>query len=257
LERDQLTTSRHTEFTHLLRASLAFHVIKGNAMRRVLIIDDEADALDLVSLSLRKEGQFTVSSAIDGTIGLRKARQESPSLIILDLLLPGISGFEICRILKGDDATRAIPILVLSAMAGADDRVRGLELGADDYVTKPFSPRELILRVNALARSNNQVVTDKLEWRDDNLAVSGSRHEVSVGGRRVCLTAVEFKLLTYLIQTRGRVQSRDSLLEQVWNYESSMTTRTVDAHIQRLRKKLRKAGDVIETVRSYGYQFRN
>src|SRR5215471_18869745 len=112
-------------------------------MRRILIIDDEAGVVDLVSLNLRKEGRFTVSAAMDGAIGLRKAREESPNLIILDLMLPGISGFEICRILKDDDATRAIPILILSARAGADDRVRGFELGADDYVTKPFSPREL------------------------------------------------------------------------------------------------------------------
>jgi two-component system phosphate regulon response regulator PhoB len=124
-------------------------------------------------------------------------------------------------------------------------------------VTKPFSPRELVLRINGLAQFNNEDVGDELEWGDDNLALSGTRHEVSVGGRRVRLTAIEFKLLTHLIQTRGRVQSRDFLLEQVWDYASSMTTRTVDAHIQRLRRKLRNAGGVIETVRSYGYRFRD
>jgi len=226
-------------------------------MRRILIIDDEAGVVDLVSLNLRKEGRFTVSAAMDGAIGLQKAREESPNLIILDLMLPGISGFEICRILKADDATRAIPILILSARAGADDRVRGFELGADDYVTKPFSPRELVLRINGLAQFNNEDVGDELEWGDDNLALSGSRHEVSLGARRVRLTAIEFKLLTHLIQTRGRVQTRDLLLEQVWDYASSMTTRTVDAHILRLRKKLRNAGDVIETVRSCGYRFRD
>jgi two-component system phosphate regulon response regulator PhoB len=226
-------------------------------MRRILIIDDEADVVDLVSLNLRKAGRFAISTAMDGALGLRKAREETPRLIILDLMLPGISGFEICRMLKADGATQAIPILMLSARAGADDRVRGFELGADDYVTKPFSPRELVLRINALIQSSNQEFAEDVEWRGDDVAVSGSRHEVTVGGRRVCLTAIEFKLLTHLIQTRGRVQSRDLLLEHVWEYAGSMTTRTVDAHIQRLRKKLRKAGDVIETVRSYGYRFRS
>jgi two-component system phosphate regulon response regulator PhoB len=190
-------------------------------------------------------------------MGLRKAREEFPSLIVLDLMLPGMSGFEICQILKADDATQSIPIVMLSAKADAADRVRGFELGADDYVTKPFSPRELVLRINALAQPKDQHDGDELEWRDDDIAISGSRHEVTVGGRRVCLTAIEFKLLTHLIQTRGRVQSRDFLLAQVWEYAGSMTTRTVDAHVQRLRKKLKKAGDVIETVRSHGYRFRN
>jgi len=227
-------------------------------MRRILIIEDETDIIDLVTLNLRKHGQFAVSVAMDGAIGLQKAREEFPTLIILDLMLPGISGFEICRILKADGATQCIPILVLSARAEAADRVRGFELGADDYVTKPFSPHELVLRINALARCSNQdIASAELEWSSDAMAISGRRHEVTVGGRRVCLTSIEFRLLTHLIQTRGRVQSRDVLLEQVWEYAGSMTTRTVDAHIQRLRKKLRKAGDILETVRSYGYRFRN
>jgi two-component system phosphate regulon response regulator PhoB len=226
-------------------------------MRRVLIIEDEVDVVDLVSLNLRKEGRFAISAATDGAMGLRKAREEFPSLIVLDLMLPGMSGFEICQILKADEATQSIPIVMLSAKAEAADRVRGFELGADDYVTKPFSPRELVLRINALAQPKDQHDGDELEWRDDNLALSGTRHQVSVGGRRVRLTAIEFKLLTHLIQTRGRVQTRDLLLEQVWDYASSMTTRTVDVHIQRLRRKLRNAGGVIETVRSYGYRFRD
>jgi DNA-binding response OmpR family regulator len=226
-------------------------------MRRVLIIDDELDVVDLLSLNLRKEGRFAISSAMDGAIGLQKAREEFPNLIILDLMLPGISGFEICRILKADDATQRIPIVMLSAKAAADDRIRGLELGADDYVTKPFSPRELVLRINALANSKKQDAGNEFEWNSNGMAISGSRHEVSVGGRRVCLTAIEFKLLTHLIQTRGRVQSRDFLLEQVWEYAGSITTRTVDAHVQRLRKKLGNSSNIIETVRTYGYRFRD
>jgi len=224
-------------------------------MQRILIIEDEADVVDLISLNLRREGRFTISAAMDGTLGLQKAREESPSLIILDLMLRGISGFELCGILKADDATQAIPILILSARAGAADRVRGFELGADDYLTKPFSPRELVLRINALAQNNNQNVADELEWSRDDVAISSGRHEVTIGGRRVCLTMIEFKLLTHLIQARGRVQSRDLLLQQVWEYAGSMTTRTVDAHIQRLRRKLGKASELIETVRTYGYRF--
>lgn len=226
-------------------------------MQRILIIEDEIDVIDLVSLSVRKEGRFSISTATEGAIGLQKARQESPALIVLDLMLPGMSGFEICRILKADDATNCIPILILSARAGTADRVHGFELGADDYVTKPFSPRELVLRINTLAQHNYPSSSKEFELCAEGIGVSSSRHEVTVGGRKVCLTAIEFKLLTYLIQTRGRVQSRDLLLEQVWEYSASMTTRTVDAHVQRLRKKLQNAGDAIETVRSYGYRFRN
>ena len=226
-------------------------------MRRILIIEDEADVVDLVTLNLRMHGQFAISTAIDGSSGLRMAREEFPALIVLDLMLPGISGFEICRLLKSDCITRKIPIVILSARASAADRERGLELGADDYVTKPFSPRELVLRINALAQSAKHEPSDQRDWSAGNISMNIGRHEVTVGGRKVRLPAVEFKLLTQLIQTRGRVQSRDFLLERVWEYTGSMTTRTVDAHVQRLRKKLGKASDVIETVRSYGYRFRN
>ena len=225
-------------------------------MKRILIIEDEADVVDLLTLNLRRAGQFTISTATDGTLGLRMAREQFPALIVLDLMLPGMDGFEVCRLLRIDGATREIPIIILSARVDAVDRERGFELGADDYVTKPFSPREVVLRVKALAQRENQDSVRGLDWTSDGVAISGQRHEVTVGGRKVCLTAIEFRLLTHLIETRGRVQSRDSLLEQVWDYAGSMTTRTVDSHILRLRKKLGKASDVIETVRSYGYRFR-
>ena len=225
-------------------------------MKRILIIEDEADVVDLLTLNLRRAGQFTISTATDGTLGLRMAREQFPALIVLDLMLPGMDGFEVCRLLRIDGATREIPIIILSARVDAVDRERGFELGADDYVTKPFSPREVVLRVKALAQRENQDSVRGLDWTADGVAISGPRHEVTVGGRKVCLTAIEFRLLTHLIETRGRVQSRDFLLEQVWDYAGSMTTRTVDAHILRLRKKLGKASDVIETVRSYGYRFR-
>jgi two-component system phosphate regulon response regulator PhoB len=225
--------------------------------RQILIIEDEADVVDLISLSLRTGGQFGVCIATDGINGLRIARQKLPALIILDLMLPDMSGFEICRLLKSDDATKSIPILILSAKASADDRICGLELGADDYVTKPFSPREVAMRVRAMAQSNPRDVVELGEVTAGAIAISGSRHEVQAGSRRVSLTAIEFKLLTHLIKTRGRVQSRELLLREVWDYASSITTRTVDAHIQRLRKKLGLFSDSIETVRSYGYRFRN
>ena len=220
-------------------------------MKRILIIEDEADVVDLLTLNLRRAGQFRISSATDGVVGLRMAREEFPTLIVLDLMLPGMCGFEVCRLLRIDEATREIPIVILSARVDAADRVRGFEVGADDYVTKPFSPREVVLRIKALAQGENQDVVGGLDWTEDAIAISGSRHEVTVGGRRVCLTALEFRLLTHLIRTRGRVQSRDFLLERVWEYVGSMTTRTVDAHIRRLRKKLGTAGDIIETVHGY------
>ncbi len=224
-------------------------------MKRILIIDDESDVADLLAINLYKHGQFTISTAVDGAVGLRKAREEAPTLIVLDLMLPGMSGFEVCRSLKEDSITEGIPVIVLTARAEAVDRVRGLELGADDYVTKPFSPREVVLRINALARHNRSTGGEQ-EWAVGNISVNPTRHEVCVGGSAVRLTAIEFKLLSHLIQTRGRIQSRDHLLNQVWEYSDLMTTRTVDAHMLRLRKKLGEARDVIETVRSYGYRFR-
>ncbi|HEX4638673.1 MAG TPA: response regulator transcription factor [Chthoniobacterales bacterium] len=227
-------------------------------MKDILVIDDEPDVADLLRINLRTRGQFTVSTAVDGAVGLQKAREQSPALIVLDLMLPRMSGFEVCRILKADAATEPIPVVFLTARAEIADRIRGLELGAADYVTKPFSPREVVLRIGSIANSSERIaVPSEQEWKVGDIAVNPTRHEVSVGGRAVRLTAVEFRLLTYLIQTRGRVQSRDQLLAKVWNYSSAMTTRTVDAHVVRLRKKLGRPGDIIETVRSYGYRVGN
>jgi two-component system phosphate regulon response regulator PhoB len=222
-------------------------------MKDILVIDDEPDVADLLRINLRTRGQFTISSATNGAIGLQKVREQSPALIVLDLMLPGMSGFEVCRVLKADAATEPIPVVFLSAKAEIADRIHGLEMGAADYVTKPFSPREVALRIVTIAGCFDGVANEQ-EWTVGEISVNPTRHEVCVGGKAVSLTAVEFKLLTYLIQTRGRVQSRDHLLDKVWNYSSSMTTRTVDAHVVRLRKKLGRPGDIIETVRSYGYR---
>ena len=223
--------------------------------KRILIVEDENDVVDLLTLNLRKAGGFLISKAGDGATGLTKARAEKPDLIILDLMLPKMPGLEVCKILKSEAATRHIPILMLTARAEEIDRVVGLECGADDYVTKPFSPREIVLRIKAILRRGTA------EEADDRLSagpitIDPARHEVLVNGKRVELTSLEFKLLRTLMQRRGRVQERDRLLNEVWGYESVIDTRTVDTHVRRLREKLGKAGDVIETVRGFGYRVR-
>ena len=220
--------------------------------RKILIVEDETDVTDLLSLNLRKAG-FRVSTAGDGASGLQKARDDRPDFIILDLMLPKMSGLEVCRILKSDAATARMPILMLTAKAEEIDRIVGLEFGADDYVTKPFSPREIVLRIRAIFRRG--------EKADESLSagpisIDPARHEVRVNGRQVHLTSLEFKLLRALMQRRGRVQERDRLLNDVWGYESVIDTRTVDTHVRRLREKLGKGGDAIETVRGFGYRLR-
>ncbi len=220
--------------------------------RKILIIEDETDVADLLTLNLRKAG-FRTSTAADGASGLQKARDDRPDFIVLDLMLPKMSGLEVCKILKSDTATAQIPILMLTAKAEEVDRIVGLEFGADDYVTKPFSPREVVLRIRAIFRRG--------EKPDESLSagpvsIDLARHQVRVNGKVVHLTSLEFKLLRTLMQRRGRVQDRDRLLNEVWGYESVIDTRTVDTHVRRLREKLGKAGDAIETVRGFGYRLR-
>jgi len=215
----------------------------------VLIIEDERDVVDLLALNLRKAG-FTTSTAPDGAAGLEKARVERPAFII-----PRMPGLEVCKILKSDPGTRQMPIMMLTAKAEEIDRIVGLEFGADDYVTKPFSPREVVLRIRAIMRRG------EAKQGDDRLTagpitVDPARYEVSVNGKRISLTSLEFKLLRTLMQRRGRVQARDRLLNDVWGYESVIDTRTVDTHVRRLRKKLGKAADLIESVRGFGYRLR-
>ena len=223
--------------------------------KNILIVEDERDVVDLLVLNLRKAGGFAVSTASDGTTGLNKARSDKPSFIILDLMLPKMSGLEVCKVLKSDPATRYIPIMMLTAKAEEIDRIVGLEFGADDYVTKPFSPREVVLRIQAiLRRGESKPEEDHLTAGP--IMIDPERHEVSVGGKRVNLTSLEFKLLRTLMQRRGRVQARDRLLNEVWGYESVIDTRTVDTHVRRLREKLGKAGDAVETVRGFGYRLR-
>ena len=225
------------------------------ADKRILIVEDERDVLDLLILTLRKAGGFSILTATDGATGLQKARLEKPAFIILDLMLPKMPGLELCKVLKSDPATSRIPIMMLTAKAEEIDRIVGLEFGADDYVTKPFSPREVTLRIKAILRRGEP------KWDGDHLTagpiqIDPARHEVSVDGKAVTLTMLEFKLLRTLIERRGRVQARDRLLNDVWGYESAIDTRTVDTHVRRLRKKLGKAADAIESVRGFGYRLR-
>ncbi|PYK33853.1 MAG: DNA-binding response regulator [Verrucomicrobia bacterium] len=222
--------------------------------RNILIIEDESDVADLLTLNLRKAG-FRISTAADGASGLQKARDDRPDFIVLDLMLPKMLGLEVCRILKSDTATRHIPILMLTAKAEEIDRIVGLEFGGDDYVTKPFSPREVVLRIKAILRRAEGGAEDEC-LSAGSIVIDPARHEVSVHGKRVNLTSLEFKLLRTLMQRRGRVQARDRLLNDVWGYESVIDTRTVDTHVRRLRKKLGKAADAIESVRGFGYRLR-
>ncbi len=220
---------------------------------KILIVEDEQDVVDMLTLNLTKAGGFVVSTATDGATGLKKAREELPALIILDLMLPKMPGLEVCKILKNDGATRHIPIIMLTAKAEEVDRIVGLEFGADDYVTKPFSPREIVLRIKAIMRrGKGEAPEEKMTL--GGITVDPARHAVTVDGKAVRLTTVEYKLLSMLMLRRGRVQSRDRLLNEVWGYESLIDTRTVDTHVRRLRKKLGKAADAIETVRGFGYR---
>lgn len=223
------------------------------ANKRILIADDEPDVLQLVSSNLKNAG-YNVLKAEDGLAALTMARETLPSLIVLDLMLPEMSGLEVCKVLKKEPTTAAIPIIMLTAKAEEVDRIVGLELGADDYLTKPFSPRELVLRVKSVLRRAGAAgeVTDQLALGE--IRIDRSRYEITISGSPVDFTATEFKLLALLIERRGRVQSRDTLLNDVWGYESVIDTRTVDTHVRRLREKLGKWADYIETVRGFGYR---
>jgi len=221
---------------------------------RILVVDDEPDAIELIAFNLKAAG-YDVTSAADGDEALKKARAVLPHLIILDLMLPGVDGLAVCKQLRRDERTAPIPIIMLTAKAAEIDRVLGLELGADDYVTKPFSPRELVLRVKRLLRSEPAPAseTDHIVWKE--LCVDVPRHRATVKGKPLDLTATEFKLLTILAQRRERVQSRERLLQDVWEYDRLIDTRTVDTHIRRLREKLGQAAKYLETVRGVGYRF--
>ena len=220
----------------------------------ILVVDDEPEAVELVEFNLKQAG-FEVASAPDGATALKKTREILPSLIVLDLMLPEMDGLEVCKVLRRDPKTAAIPILMLTAKAAEIDRVLGLELGADDYLTKPFSPRELVLRVKNILQRGHVEPQKSETLKFGDLLIDVPRHLVSWRGKSMELTATEFKLLTVLAQRRGRVQSRDQLLRDVWEYNSLIDTRTVDTHMRRLREKLGPASKYLDTVRGVGYRF--
>jgi len=219
----------------------------------ILVVDDEPDAVELVAYNLKQAG-YNVVTAKDGAEALEKVRSEQPGLIVLDVMLPEMDGFALCRVFKNAPVTAGIPIIMLTAKAAEIDRVLGLELGADDYLTKPFSPRELVLRVKKLLQRTAGGNTGE-QYRFSKLVIDVLRHMVTVDRQKVDLTATEFKLLIYLIEARGIVRTREQLLKKVWNYEKYVDTRTVDTHMRRLRDKLGVAAEYIQTTRGVGYRF--
>ncbi len=221
---------------------------------KILVVDDEPEAVELLEFNLRQAG-YEVVAAADGAEALKKARAVLPGLIVLDLMLPEVDGLEVCKMLRRDPATTSIPIMMVTAKAAEIDRILGLELGADDYLTKPFSPRELVLRVKKILERGRTVAQEQDSLSFGNLLIDTPRHLVSWRGKQIELTATEFKLLTVLAQRRGRVQSRDQLLRDVWEYNSLIDTRTVDTHMRRLREKLGPAAKFLDTVRGVGYRF--
>ena len=229
-------------------------VSKWDVRSKILVVDDEPEAVELLEFNLKQAG-FEVISAEDGAEALKKARSALPSLIVLDLMLPEIDGLEVCKMLRRDPLTTRIPIIMLTAKAAEMDRIVGLELGAEDYITKPFSPRELVLRVKKALQRGGPAPVENGALKLGDLVIDASRHLVKWRGKSIDLTATEFKLLELLAQRRGRVQSRDQLLRDVWEYNSVVDTRTVDTHMRRLREKLGSAAKHLDTVRGVGYRF--
>jgi DNA-binding response OmpR family regulator len=219
---------------------------------KILVVDDEPDAVELVTVNLNKAG-LNVASAETGQEALERARQILPDAIVLDLMLPEMDGLEVCRALRRDPRTASIPVIMLTAKGAEVDRVLGLELGADDYMTKPFSPRELVLRLKKLLQPrSNSPAKEQLHIGD--IVIDLPRHEVVVAGRPIELTLTEFKLISVMAQRCGRVQSREQLLNDVWEYHTPIDTRTVDTHVRRLREKLGSAARHLDTVRGVGYR---
>lgn len=221
----------------------------------ILIVEDEKDILQLLSYNFQSSG-FDVLTSRDGIDALNIARRHLPGLVLLDLMLPSLDGFEVCKELKLNKETKHIPIVMLTARGEEVDRIVGLELGADDYVIKPFSIRELILRIRAVLRRAQKEDAIEMIWQYEELRIEFEQHQASLRGEGIALTATEFKLLVELVKSRGKVQSRDQLLDKVWGYHFEGYARTVDTHVRRLRQKLDDYADCIETVRGVGYRFK-
>jgi DNA-binding response OmpR family regulator len=222
-------------------------------MSDILVVEDDSDIADLIKHYLERSGH-EVQVLGSGAAVLPKVRGERPDLIVLDLMLPGLDGLMICQALRSDPHTATIPIIMVTARGEEADRIAGLELGADDYVTKPFSAKELAARVTALLRRTQRADTAGAVERYGSITIDSARHIVTVDGEEVKLTAKEFLLLLYLVQHRGRVLSRDLLLTDVWGYQYTGGTRTVDVHIRRLREKMPLLAEAIETVKQFGYK---
>jgi two-component system phosphate regulon response regulator PhoB len=220
----------------------------------VLLVEDESDVVDLLRYHFKKAG-FKVEIANSGDAGLAAVRSQRPDAVVLDLMLPGMTGLEVCRALKIDSETASIPVLMLTARSEVKDRVKGLEIGADDYVTKPFSPKEVVLRVQGLLRRIRSAAEEVSIVEVDGITIDKSTLRASIGTERLELTTIEFKLLLTLIHNRGKTLSRENLLSDVWGYSTGADTRTVDTHMRRLREKLGDHATKVETVRGQGYRF--
>lgn len=220
----------------------------------VLLVEDEKDVVDLLRYHFKKAG-FKVEITNSGDAGLAAVQSHRPDAVVLDLMLPGMTGLEVCRALKADSETSTIPVLMLTARSEVKDRVRGLELGADDYVTKPFSPKEVVLRVQGLLRRIRSAAEEVNVLEVDGLSIDKTALRASLNDQKLDLTAIEFKLLLNLVTNRGKVLSRENLLSDVWGYSNGADTRTVDTHMRRLREKIGAHAHKFETVRGQGYRF--
>jgi two-component system phosphate regulon response regulator PhoB len=223
---------------------------------KICIVEDDQDILQLLSYNLRSAG-FEMMACQDGYEALAMVKQGAPDIVLLDLMLPGLDGLEVCKELKRNVDTRNIPVIMLTARGEEVDRIVGLELGADDYVVKPFSPRELILRIRAVLRRSEPQREPEAVWQEEGLRLEMDAHRTLVDNEDVSLTATEFKLLSELVRNQGKVLTRDQLLDKVWGYQFEGYARTVDTHIRRLRQKLSGYADKIETIRGVGYRFRS
>lgn len=226
----------------------------GTPAKRILIVDDEPDVTELVSYKLKREG-YEVAVINDPLLIMGTAREYNPDLFLLDIMMPELDGLKICRMIRADNKLSGVPIIFLTARGEVEDRIRGLESGADDYISKPFDTKELALRIGLIfKRTSRAQKQENQELRVGKIVLNDELHQVRLSGQVLDLTATEFKLLKLLMQRKGRVQTRENLLVNVWNYDTDTETRTVDTHIRRLREKLGDQSALVETVRGVGYR---
>ena len=227
------------------------------AGEKILVVDDEDHIVELITYNLISSG-YDVISANNGIDALKIAKEEKPNLILLDLMLPGLDGFDVCKAIRGESDTKEIPIIMLTAKGEELDKILGLELGADDYITKPFSIRELLARIKVIFRRTKSSKTDEDLFKTDNIYINFNRREVIIFDKKIDLTVKEFELLEILVKNKGKILTREMLLDKIWGYEYVGETRTVDVHIRYLRKKIEeddKNPKFIETIRGVGYRF--